>query len=167
MLENLIENCKILGDDHDVVKNKASSYEYLIKRLFELYFNKTDDYVLDLFPIIEIGESRKYLTPDMKLSTSNNDKKIIIIIEIKHFEDSSRNKIVARRKARNQMDEYIGAYEVNNPDALVVPLFITQNPYLNQYPNEYPCIVLPLDELYNGVELKSIIHEKLNDYARS
>ena len=74
---------------------------------------------------------------------------------------------MARRKARNQMDEYIGAYEVNNPDALVVPLFITQNPYLNQYPNEYPCIVLPLDELYNGVELKSIIHEKLNDYARS
>ncbi len=145
MLYNLYEYCESPIEPN--VKNKGSAYEYLIKRFFESYFWKTN-YSINLFPIIERHDVKgKFLTPDIELCFKLNNNKIIIVIEIKYFEDSSINKKVARTKSRQRMRDYKKAYEIKFPDTIIMPLFITQNPSFNNNPDNYPCIVIPLKEL--------------------
>lgn len=162
MLENLYIYCESPIEIPNV-KNKASAYEYLIKRFFELSFNKSKDYSLNLFPIISINNGT-CLTPDIELSTSLRGHKIIIVIEIKYFENSSLNKKEARKVARQQMDEYIATYNEKYRSAIIMPLFITQNSYFNKYP-EYPCLVLLPREL-EKVDLQKKIREKIDEYLK-
>ncbi|NJD76228.1 MAG: hypothetical protein FIB08_03920 [Candidatus Methanoperedens sp.] len=162
MLENLYKYCESPIEIPDV-KNKASAYEFLIKRFFELSFDKSNDYRLDLFPIIRINNG-SYLTPDIELSAFIGGNKIIIITEIKYFENSSLNKKEARKEARQQMDDYIIAYKEKFPKTIIMPLFITQNSYFDKYP-EYPCLVILPGEL-EKVDLKGKVREKIEEYSK-
>jgi len=79
LIKNLNEYCNISSEIGDIVKNKATAYEYLIIKSFESYFNKTND-KLDLFPIIE-NSIGTYLTPDLILCLSKTNN-VVVIIEI-------------------------------------------------------------------------------------
>lgn len=162
MLEDLYTYCESPIENLDV-KNKASAYEYLIKRFFEISFEKSNDYSLDLFPFIEINNG-SYSTPDIELSTFLDGHKIIIVTEIKYFVNSSSNKKEARKEARQQMDGYIAAYKEKYPNIIIMPLFITQNSYFDIY-QAYPCMILLPGEL-EKVDLKEKIREKIEEYSK-
>ena len=146
MLTNLYDYCEIENKNEvpHITRNKASAYEYLVKRFFETYFDEKDEYNLDLFPIV--GN----LTPDMELSATINGKKFIIVIEIKYIE--SPNVKGARTYSRRQINKYIKGYEEKYPKANLVPLFITQNTSFNNNPEKYPCFVLK-PENFNEIDL--------------
>lgn len=91
MLDDLYKYCESPSDCSEDIRNKATAYEYLIKRRFEAYFNNKDSFSLNLFPIYET------LTPDMELSTTFNGYEIVIPIEIKHFDILSVTKKNARK----------------------------------------------------------------------
>jgi len=159
LIKNLNEYCNISSEIGDIIKNKATAYEYLIIKSFESYFNKTKD-KLDLFPIIE-NSIGTYLTPDLILCLSKTTN-VVVIIEIKYFENSSSNKKNARKLARQQLDEYVKAYKQKFDDKILMPLFITQNSYLDQYPG-YPCLIISSKEI-NEINLDTVIIDKINQY---
>ena len=156
MLNNLCDYCKNKNENDvpHITRNKASAYEYLVKRFFELYFDKKDEYNLDIFPII--GN----LTPDMKLSTILNGKEIIFVIEIKYIESS--NVKGARTYARRQINKYIKGYGEIFPKAHLIPLFITQNASFNNNPDKYPCLMVTPDNL-NEIDLLTNLHNIFNE----
>ena len=161
LTKNLYEYCNISSEIGDVIRNKATAYEYLIIKSFESYFDKTSD-KLDLFPIIE-NSFGTYLTPDLILCLSKKTN-VLVIIEIKYFENSSLNKKDARKDARQQMDKYVKAYEQKFDDKIVMPLFITQNSYLDKYP-EYPCLIISSKEI-KEINLDAVIINKINEFLR-
>jgi hypothetical protein len=165
MLDNLYKYCESPSDFHWDVRNKATAYEYLIKRLFEVYFNNKDSFSINLFPIYEI------LTPDMELSTTINGHKIVIPIEIKYFDILSVNKKNARKDTRRQMDKYREAYRKNySNETIIMPLVIAQNSYFDENQglrDEYPCIILSLRDIKEvEFDLESIIREKIVKYVK-
>jgi hypothetical protein len=162
LIKNLYEYCNISSEIGDVIKNKATAYEYLIIKSFESYFDKTND-KLELYPIIE-NSIGTYLTPDLILCL-NKTTNVVIIIEIKYFENSSSNKINARKQARQQMDKYVKAYKQKFDDKILMPLFITQNSYLDQYP-KYPCLIILSKEI-NKINLDAVIMDKINQYLKN
>ena len=162
LVKNLYEYCNISSEIGDVIRNKATAYEYLIIKSFESYFDKTSD-KLDLFPIIE-NSFGTYLTPDLILCLSKKTN-VLVIIEIKYFENSSLNKKNARKQARHQMDEYLFEYTEKFDDKIVMPLFITQNSYLDQYPKRYPCLIISPKDI-NEINLDTVITDKINEYLR-
>ena len=159
LVKNLYEYCNISSVKSDVIKNKATAYEYLIIKAFESYFDKTDD-KLDIFPIIE-NSIGTYLTPDLTLCLSKKTD-VAVVIEMKYFENLSLRKINARRLARQQMDEYVKAYTQKFDDKIIMPLFITQNSYLDRYP-DYPCLIISPKEI-NEINLDAAIISKINEY---
>ena len=160
LVKNLYEYCNISSGRGDIIKNKATAYEYLIIKAFESYFDKTDD-KLDLFPIIE-NSIGTYLTPDLTLCLSKKTD-VAVVIEMKYFENLSSRKINARRLARQQMDEYVKAYTQKFDDKIIMPLFITQNSYLDQYPGRYPCLIVSPKDI-NEINLDTAIIDKINEY---
>jgi hypothetical protein len=150
MILDLHEYCESENENPNV-KNKATAYEYLVKRRFEEYFENKDDYKLNLFPIIGT------LTPDLELSIPLKGREFVIPIEIKFFYDLSENGKNARTKARKRMREYEGAYREKLPNATIIPLFITQNPSFNNNPDKYQCVVVTIEELREKSE--TIIQE--------
>lgn len=161
LVKNLYEYCNISSGKGDIIRNKATAYEYLIIKAFESYFDKTDD-KLDLFPIIE-NSIGTYLTPDLTLCLSKKTD-VLVIIEMKHFENSSSNSKKARKQARQQMDKYVIAYKQKFDDKIIMPLFITHNFYLDQYP-EYPCLIISSKEI-KEINLDAVIIDKINEYLR-
>lgn len=159
LTKNLPEYCNISSEISDIIKNKATAYEYLITKSFESFFDKTND-KLDLFPIIE-NYSGTYFTPDLILCL-NKKTDVLVVIEIKHFEISSLNNKRARKLARQQIDKYVIAYEQKFDDKIIMPLFITQNSYLDQYPR-YPCLIISPKEI-NEINLDKLIVDKINEY---
>ena len=162
LVKNLYEYCNISSGKGDIIKNKATAYEYLIIKAFESYFDKTDD-KLDLFPIIE-NSIGTYLTPDLTLCLSKKTD-VAVVIEMKYFENLSSRKINARRLARQQMDEYVKAYTQKFDDKIIMPLFITQNSYLDQYPGRYPCLIVSPKDI-NEINLDTAIIDKINEYLK-
>ena len=162
LMKNLYEYCNISSEIGDVIKNKATAYEYLIIKSFESYFDKTND-KLDLFPIIE-NSIGTYLTPDLILCLSKKTN-VLVITEIKYFENSSLNKKNARKTARRQMDEYFFEYQKKYADKIVMPLFITQNSYLDRY-SDYPCLIISPKEI-NKINLETVIMDKINEYLKN
>ena len=162
LVKNLYEYCNISSEIGDVIKNKATAYEYLIIKSFESYFNKTNN-KLDLFPIIE-NSNGTYLTPDLILCLGKKTN-VVVIIEIKYFENSSSTKKDARRNARQQMDKYVKAYKQKFDDKILMPLFITQNSYFDQYP-EYPCLIISPKDI-NEIDLDAVIMDKINEYLKN
>ncbi|HUU88698.1 MAG TPA: hypothetical protein VMX17_13235 [Candidatus Glassbacteria bacterium] len=122
LTKNLYEYCNISSEIGDIIKNKATAYEYLITKSFESHFNNTND-KLDLFPIIE-NSFGIHITPDLILCLSKITN-VVVIIEIKYFENSSSTKKNARKQARQQMDEYVKAYKQKFDNKILMPLFIT------------------------------------------
>ena len=162
LTKNLYEYCNISSEIGDIIKNKATVYEYLIIKSFESYFNKTND-KLDLFPIIK-NSNGTYLTPDLILCLAKKTD-VVVITEIKYFENSSSRKINARKLARQQMDEYVKAYKQKFEDKILMPLFITQNSYLDKYP-EYPCLIISSKEI-KEINLDIVIIDKINQYLKN
>jgi hypothetical protein len=153
MITDLYQYCESANENPNV-KNKASAYEYLIKRYFVSCFNETK-YTIDLFPIIEKCEDKeKFLTPDIEIGTRMNHREIKIVIEIKFFENTSINKKVARTKSRQRMNDYENAYRKKFPNNLIVPIFLTQNSSFDNNPNRYPCIVISFKELKENSQEK-------------
>ena len=153
MITDLYEYCESAIENPNV-KNKASAYEYLVKRYFESCFNETK-YTIDLFPIIEkCDDKEKFWTPDIEIGTRINQIEIRIVIEIKFFEDSSINKKVARTKSRQRMKEYENAYIKKFQNNIIVPIFVTQNSSFDNNPDRYPCIVLSSKELKENPQKK-------------
>ena len=62
------------------------------------------------------------------------------------------------------MDEYLFEYKEKFDDKILMPLFITQNSYLDKYPR-YPCLIISPKEI-NEINLDTVIIDKINEYLR-
>jgi len=63
------------------------------------------------------------------------------------------------------MDKYVNAYKQKFNDKILMPLFITQNSYLDQYP-EYPCLIISSKEI-KKINLDTVIIDKINQYLKN
>ena len=63
------------------------------------------------------------------------------------------------------MDEYLFEYNEKFDDKIVMPLFITQNSYLDQYP-QYPCLIISPKDI-NEIDLDAVIMDKINEYLKN